>query len=75
MENLSKKVGLFCKQFRENHLKLSLTEFCNITNQNIKNVNAFEYGRANNIKYLYHYYKLADKEQRELFGKYIFELI
>ena len=74
-KELVKRVGLFCKQFREDHLNISLTEFCKITNQNIKNVNAFEYGRANNIKYLYYYYKLADEDKRKLFSTYIFELI
>ena len=75
IKELNRRIGLFCKQFRENHLEIGLTEFCEITNQNIKNVNAFEYGRANNIKYLYYYYKLADEEKRELFSRYIFELM
>ena len=74
-KELNKKVGIFCKQFRENHLDITLTEFCKVTDQNIKNVSAFESGRANNIKYLYYYYQMASEEKRKLFAKYIFELI
>lgn len=74
-KELIKRVGLYCRQFRINHLDISLTEFSEITNLNIKSVNAFEYGRANNIKYPYHYYKLANEEQKRLFATYIFDLI
>ena len=54
--NSIKNVGLSCKEFREKTLQVSLTDFCKIVSENIKNVSAFENGRANNIKYLFLYY-------------------
>lgn len=61
------KICKYCKDFRENILKISLTNFCEINNENIKNVSAFENGRANNIKYLFLYYRLCNDKQRKLF--------
>ena len=74
-KELSLLVGVYCKEFRIEHLKLNLTQFSDKTQLNIKNVNAFEYGRANNIKYLYYYYQLANDNQKELFSTNLFNLI
>ena len=52
------KVGEYCKDFRLNTLKLTLTEFSNLRDLNLKNVSAFEHGNANSIEYLYHYYNI-----------------
>lgn len=60
MQDMNNKIGKYCKQFREEKLLINLTDFSNLHNDNIKNVNAFEYGRANNIKYLYYYYHQAE---------------
>lgn len=62
-----KKIGLYCRNFRIDVLGMSLTEFCNITNSNIKNVSAFENGRANNIKYLILYYNECNEYEKETF--------
>lgn len=67
-----KRVGEYCKNFRINVLDLSLTEFCELNDLNIKNVNAFEFGRANNISYLYQYYRMCDEGQRRSFSIEIF---
>lgn len=60
-------VGKYCRDFRVEILKTSLTDFCNELNVNIKSVSAFENGRANNIKYLYNYYNmcLSDKMRND----------
>ena len=53
------KVGEYCKDFRLNTLKLTLTEFSTLTKLNLKNVSAFEHGKANSIEYIYHYYNIC----------------
>ncbi len=70
-----KKIGKFCYHFRKEVLELTLTEFSRITGENLKNIHAFEKGRANNIKYLYLYYDLADAEQKKEFAMRLFEVI
>jgi hypothetical protein len=56
-------------------LRMSMTEFANETGLNIQNVNAFEGGRANNIKYLFHYYDQSDKQLKEVFKNNLFNII
>ena len=68
-------IGRFCEQFRKEVLNLSLTEFARLAGENLKNVHAFEKGRANNIKYLYLYHDLADAEQKNEFAIRLFEVI
>lgn len=65
-------VGRRCAEFRREVLEVTLTELCNKTGQNIKNVSAFEHGRANNLKYLFFYLTLCDEEQKRQFAKYVF---
>jgi hypothetical protein len=68
------RIGKFCYHFRKEVLGLTLTEFSKITGKNLKSIHAFEKGRANNIKYLYLYYDLADAEQKKEFAIRLFEL-
>lgn len=70
-----KEIGAYCREFRKHNLGLSQVEFSRITNLNVKSVWAFEYGKANNIKYLIYYYQLANKEGRKIFSENIFDLI
>lgn len=70
-----KKIGLFCRDFRIKTLQLKLVDFCEITNTNIKNVSAFENGRANNILYLTLYYDIANEKQKDIFLKGVFECL
>lgn len=56
------KIGSYCKDFREKTLNVSLTDFCTEMNENIKNVSAFENGRANNIKYLFLYKNMCNND-------------
>ena len=74
MEDLIYKVGNFCKEYRINNINMSLTDFCNIQNLNIKNVSAFEHGRANSIKYLYYYYRISDEANKRKFATGLFKL-
>ena len=69
------QIGKFCYNFRKEVLKLTLTEFSKITGENLKNIHAFEKGRANNIKYLYLYYDLANEEQKKEYAIGLFEII
>lgn len=69
-----KQIGKFCSNFRKEVLELTLTEFSKITGENLKNIHAFEKGRANNIKYLYLYYDLADAEQKKEFAIRLFRV-
>ena len=69
------KISLFCRNFRIKTLKIKLVDFCKITNTNIKNVSAFEHGRANNISYLTLYYDVANEKQKEKFLKELFECL
>lgn len=69
-------IGTFCKKFRENNLKSTLTNFCVENGENIKNVSAFESGRANNIKYLFLYYsKCKTDEEKRVFCAGLFNLL
>ncbi len=74
-EKLIKNVGEYCMKFRINDLKLSLKEFSEITGLNNKNVNAFEYGRANNIQYLFYYYRLCNDSLKNKFSKGLFKIL
>ena len=71
-----KKIGSICKEYRINILKLTLTDFAKLNNENLQNIHAFEQGRANNIKYLYMYMKQSNIYQLEvLYNKLFYELI
>lgn len=59
-------VGKWCKVFRTMVLHVSLTDFCNQNNVNIKNVSAFENGRANNIKYVFLYYNSCTSDEMRI---------
>lgn len=74
-EKLIKNVGKYCLDFRVNDLNLSLKEFSEITGLNNKNVNAFEYGRANNIQYLFYYYRLCNDSLKNKFSRGLFKII
>lgn len=69
------KIGLFCRDFRITKLQLKLVDFCELTDSNIKNVSAFENGRANNIMYLFLYYDVANEQLKDEFIKGVFECL
>ena len=70
------RIGEVCREFRVNNLKLSLTEFSKLNDENLQNIHAFEKGRANNIKYLFMYMKLSDVYQIEiLFNNLFYDVI
>lgn len=69
------KISLFCRNFRIKTLNIKLVDFCKITDSNIKNVSAFEHGRANNIFYLTLYYDVANETQKKEFLKGIFKCL
>lgn len=69
------KIGSFCRDFRIKTLQLKLVDFCELTDSNIKNVSAFENGRANNIMYLFLYYDVANEQLKDEFIKGVFECL
>ena len=68
------KVGEYCRDFRLNTLKLTLTEFSTLTKLNLKNVSAFEHGNANNIVYIYYYYNMCGEGLKKEFSKGLFNI-
>lgn len=74
INNLMKNLGEYCKFFRIVKIKLSLTEFSDLVNANMKNISSFESGRANNIIYLYYYYQLSPEEEKQNFINGIFKI-
>lgn len=68
------KIGQYCKDYRLNELDVTLTSFARLFNENLKNVNAFEFGRANNIKYLTMYIKY-DESKRDKFFEGLYNII
>lgn len=72
---LVKRIGVFCKEFRIHYLDMTLVEFSEYNGLNYKNVNAFEYGRANNIIYLFAYYRLCNDGQKKTFTNSLFRLL
>ena len=53
-------IGIYCKNVRLNQ-NMSLKEFAILNNDNLKNIWAFENGRANNIKYIFYYFNIKRK--------------
>ena len=74
-EKLMLNVGKYCRNFRINEMGLSLKDFSNITGLNNKNVNAFEFGRANNIQYLFYYYRLCNESMKNKFSRGLFKIL
>ena len=75
-KDFQNKIGEICKKYRLNVLQINLTEFAKLNEENLKNINAFEQGRANNIKYLYMYMKQSNIYQLEvLFNSLFYDLI
>lgn len=74
-EKLLINVGKYCREFRINELNMSLKDFSKIAGLNNKNVNAFEFGRANNIQYLFYYYRLCNDSLKNKFSRGLFKII
>lgn len=67
------KINRFCKQFREEILKITLQEMENKTGINLKTLSAFEHGRSTNINHLNSYYKICDEDQKIIFEYNFFQ--
>lgn len=67
-------LGAYCKKYRVEILKESLTNFSNKVDENLKNINAFESGRANNIKYIF-YYANFNLDNRDRFLEGLFNIL
>ena len=54
-------MGAYCKNFRLEYFNINLTDFSKLNNVNVKNLWAFENGKADKIKYVVFYMKYAKK--------------
>lgn len=54
-------IGKYCKNVRVKQ-NVSLKDFASLNHDNLKNIWAFENGKANNIKYIFYYLKLFDSD-------------
>lgn len=59
-------IGKYCKNVRVKQ-NVTLKDFASLNHDNLKNIWAFENGKANNIKYIFYYLKLfdSDSDQKE----------
>lgn len=55
----NKKIGVISKNYRIVNMNLTQQELSDLTGISIKNISAFETGRANNINYVLVYAKLG----------------
>jgi len=73
MDTLAHYTGERCARFRNDILHITQTDFCRNTGAKIKNISAFENGRANNIRYLFYYYNMCKTpHEQEQFANYVF---
>lgn len=67
------KTCKYCKNYRTKVLKITQKEMCDKLGLNIKNLSAFENGRANNMLYISYYYNLSSHYWKDRFLKDIYE--
>ena len=72
---LMKNFEKMCKEHRTEVLKMTLSEFAEQNNDNLKNIHNFESGRANKIKYVFMYATTGTKEQQTQFFIKMLEFI
>ena len=74
-KEFQENIGQLCKSYRLRYIKMSLKDFAKFYNDSDKNIWAFENGKANNLKYLFYYYKLLDDSKRISFSKELFNIL
>lgn len=74
-KELQVNIGKLCKQYRLKYVKMSLKDFADFYNDSDKNIWAFENGKANNLKYLFYYYKMLDDSKKMLFSRELFNIL
>lgn len=68
------KVGLYCRNFRLNVLKMTLQDVSNL--DNFKTLSAFEHGRSRNIMHIYKYIEACEnRDDRIKFIRGLCELM
>lgn len=70
-----KQIGIYCRNFRIDVFGLSLNDFCNKYGENIKNVSAFEHGKANNIKYVLYYLNECNEHELDTFSRGLYRIL
>lgn len=73
LDAMARYTGERCARFRNDVLQITQTDFCKNSGAKVKNISAFENGRANNIRYLFYYYGMCSTPyQKEQFTNYVF---
>jgi hypothetical protein len=68
-------INQYCKNIRENVLKMSLLEVANNDKALYQNLWQFEHGNNNRFANIYYYFNLLDKDYRHIFKTTIWELL
>lgn len=69
-KELQKVIGSYCKDFRENEMRVALSVLSKEFDINYKTLYSFELGLSSNIYLVYLYYSYTDKKQQFLEGFY-----
>ena len=67
---LQKVIGSYCKDFRENTMKVDLSLLAKEFGINYKTLYSFELGLSSNIYLFYLYYSYTDNKQQFIEGLY-----
>lgn len=67
-KELQKVIGSYCKNFRENEMRVDLSVLAKEFDINYKTLYSFELGLSSNIYLFYLYYSYTDKKQQFLEG-------
>lgn len=69
-KELQKVIGSYCKDFRENTMKVDLSVLAKEFNINYKTLYSFELGLSSNMYLYYLYYSYTDNKQQFIEGLY-----
>ena len=69
-KELQKVIGSYCKDFRENEMRVDLSVLSKEFDINYKTLYSFELGLSSNIYLFYLYYSYTDNKQQFIEGLY-----
>lgn len=60
-------ISSYCRDYRINTLKMTLSTMCEKTDTNVGTLSAFEHGRSKNIEHFIKYIEVSTNEQKLIF--------
>lgn len=69
-KELQKVIGSYCKNFRENEMRVDLSVLAKEFDINYKTLYSFELGLSSNIYLYFLYYSYADNKEKFIEGLY-----